>query len=70
VKKSAPGYRIEWVSKNGKILKTDVGLRSSFTATAAHGYIRPRVVYSRQQGDATGAEEYYAWGQPLFTDGR
>ena len=88
VKTGAPGFRIEFIGPNGKVLKAVTGDSASFQATNDQAYVRARVTYLRNI-TAGGApyesylkqaeyvskngitkEEYYAWGQPYFTDSR
>ena len=64
-----PGFRIEWIAKGGKVLRVDRALKSSFEAKKEHLYLRPKITFTRPH-PKNGFEEYYAWGQPLFTDAR
>jgi hypothetical protein len=64
------GYRIAFIGPNGKELKAVDGLSESFQFDAAITYVRAKVTYTRAHPDKGGFEEYYAWGQPVFTDNR
>lgn len=60
-----PGFRIQWIGKNGSILKVDEGLNSIYTGKPEHLYLRPKVIYTSKNPNGE-LREYYAWGQPLF----
>ena len=63
------GYKIEFIGPNGIRLKEVEGLNGSYTINNSYSYVRAKVTYtfSRQNN---GYEEYYAWGQPVFTDAK
>jgi hypothetical protein len=63
VKDGRLGFKIEWISEDGKVLKTSHKLTDTFTAQFDI-YLRPKMTYTRKLGSAF--EEYYAWGQPKF----
>jgi hypothetical protein len=63
VKKGKVGFKIEWISKDGKVLKTSNQLSDTFDQPFEI-YLRPKVTYTRKLDDQF--EEYYAWGQPKF----
>lgn len=62
------GFLIEWIGPGGAVLAAERSTRSSFAISTEHAYIRARVTYTRMT--PTGAESFYAWTQPVFTDGR
>jgi hypothetical protein len=63
------GYRIEYIGPHGKILKEVRGSTSTFAVETSVAYVRARATFTRKDMER-GFEEYYAWGQPVFTDGR
>ncbi|MGY9004265.1 MAG: CehA/McbA family metallohydrolase, partial [Rhodospirillales bacterium] len=69
IKNGKAGFRIEWIEKSGKVFKTTTALSSFVKAKKDQIYIRPRIVYTRKNLKF-GWEEYFAWGQPQFMDGR
>jgi hypothetical protein len=64
-----PGYRIDYFGPGGAILKTVQGTKGTFKVDTAAAYVRARVTFTRKDQEE-GFEEHYAWGQPVFTDGR
>ncbi len=69
IQEGIEGFRIEWISKDGAVLSTDRALTARYSGKKSDMYIRPKIVYTRQH-PTEGWEEYYAWGQPQFLDGR
>ena len=63
-----PGIKIQFIGKSGKILKEQQGLSASFSVTDSNDYVRAKVTFTRKRED--GFENFYAWTQPVFTDGR
>jgi len=63
VHEGKPGFKIEWITKDGKIVKTSHKLIDTFS-DQFNTYLRPKVTYTRKLGSHF--EEYYAWGQPKF----
>ncbi len=64
------GYRIDFIGPQGAILKTIRGSEGTFQLKEApKGYVRARVAFTRKDR-VRGMEAHYAWGQPIFTDGR
>lgn len=64
------GYRIEFIGPNGKVLKSVDGSRAEFAITDSRPFVRARVTYTRKTPKTDVLEQYYAWGQPVFTDAR
>ncbi len=63
------GYHIEFIGPEGQTLIALDGSAAVFPLKKAPAYIRPRISYSRSNPRG-GTEVFYAWGQPVFTDGR
>ena len=63
-----PGYLIQFIGKDGKVLKQVPSTRASNSITNENGYVRAKVTFTRIHVD--GFENFYAWTQPVFTDGR
>ena len=63
------GFFIEFIGPNGEILSAVNSTEADFPVTDAYAYIRPKVIYRRKHPQR-GMEEFYAWGQPVFTDAR
>ncbi len=63
------GFAIEFIGSGGEVLSVTKSTRASFEVDGASTYVRPRVTFRRMHPDL-GGEEFYAWGQPVFTDGR
>jgi predicted metal-dependent phosphoesterase TrpH len=64
------GFRIEFIGPHGKILDTIKGQQGRFKIDRAIPYVRAKVVFTRVYPQTGKFEEYYAWGQPVFTDAR
>ena len=58
------GFIIEFVSENGEVLQSTEGLAASFPINKASKYLRAKVTYSRNRGNAS--EQFFAWSQPVF----
>ena len=67
VKKGKPGTFIEFIGPGGEIVKTVEGVSASCEAKGA--YLRAKVIHRVKTEDGK-LLEYYAWTQPVFTDGR
>ena len=67
VSKGEPGTFIEFIGPGGKVLKKITGLSGSYKAEGA--YIRAKVTRRIKKADGS-LRDYYAWTQPVFTDGR
>ena len=67
VKKGKPGTFIEFSGPGGKVVKTVEGVSASCVAKGA--YLRAKVIHRVKTEDGK-LLEYYAWTQPVFTDGR
>lgn len=69
VAKGKSGYKIDFIGLNGKSLKATEGLKGSYNIKKSDPYLRLKVTFTSKRKEG-GFEEYYAWGQPVFTDGR
>ena len=67
VKKGEPGTFIEFSGPGGEVVKTVEGVSASCVAKGA--YLRAKVIH-RVKTEGGKLLEYYAWTQPVFTDGR
>ena len=67
VKKGEPGTFIEFIGPGGEVVKTVEGVSASCEAKGA--YLRAKVIHRVKIEDGK-LLEYYAWTQPVFTDGR
>jgi hypothetical protein len=67
VKKGEPGTIIEFIGPGGEVVKTVRGYSAKCEAKDA--YIRAKVTHRVKNKDGS-LREYYAWTQPVFTDGR
>lgn len=70
VDKGAEGYRVEFIGPDGKVLTTMQGTGAIVAIDPDLAYVRAKVTYTRKKPGSEQLEEYYAWGQPVFTDGR
>lgn len=70
VEKGDPGFKIEFIGPGGEVLKTRQGLEGRYPISPAAAYARVKVTFTRKHPTADALEEYYAWGQPVFTDNR
>jgi hypothetical protein len=66
--KGPEGFKIEFIGPGGKVLKTNYSHKGEYRFKPQDAYVRCRVTYSRPSDD--GFEEFFAWTQPIFTDGR
>jgi len=64
-----PGYLIEFIGPEGKVLKSVSGTKAEFLVSDCHSYVRCKVSFL-QKGEDEKLRAYYAWTQPVFTDGR
>jgi len=62
------GFLIEWIGPGGEVLSSHRATRSRYRITDDHAYVRARVSFTRQTPE--GHESFFAWTQPVFTDGR
>ncbi len=69
VRETEEGYTIELIGPAGRVLSTTPSSTVAIAIDTAHAYVRARVTFRRAHPDH-GSEEFYAWGQPVFTDGR
>lgn len=54
-------YRIQFITRNGRILEDKTGEEATYVLKGDEGYVRARITNSNGQT---------AWTQPVFTDGR
>lgn len=64
------GYRIEFIGPDGDVLDAIDGEKGQFKIDRSIPYVRSKVTFTRKNPQSGGLEEYYAWGQPVFTDAR
>jgi len=69
VEATEPGFRIEYIGYEGQVLATTNGSRADSPIKGVSHYVRPRISYFRDHPSG-GSEAFFAWGQPVFTDGR
>ena len=69
VREGVSGYKIEFIGPEGKILKTASGTKAQFAMSDCHAYVRCKISLLKQ-GEGNKLRAYYAWTQPVFTDGR
>lgn len=67
VKKGVPGTFIDFIGPGGEVLKTVQGISASFETEGI--YLRTKITLRVKKEDGS-LREYYAWTQPVFTDGR
>jgi hypothetical protein len=68
VKEGKPGWLIEFVGAEGKVLKSIEAAAGDYTPAADDKFVRCRVSFLVKS--ATGFDAYYAWTQPIFFDDR
>ena len=62
------GYLIEFIGPGGQVLESSRSAQASYTVTNSHSYVRAKISFTRK--GQLGSENFYAWMQPVFTDGR
>jgi hypothetical protein len=62
------GTSIQFIGPEGRVLEAVEGAKASYLVSNEHGYVRAKVIYTRKSKN--GYENFYAWMQPVFTDGR
>lgn len=67
VKEGKPGYWIEFIGPEGKVVRTSSETKASCPVNLP--YLRCKVT-RRVKGKDGSLREYYAWTQPVFTDSR
>ena len=67
VSKGKPGTYIEFIGPGGEIVKSVEATSSSCKVDG--DYLRAKVIHRVKKKDGK-LREYYAWTQPVFTDGR
>ncbi|MBT3296068.1 MAG: PHP domain-containing protein [Verrucomicrobia bacterium] len=68
VENGSEGFRIEFIGPAGKVLDTIKGEEGRFQIDGSIPYVRAKATFTRAHPDTGTLEEYYAWGQPVFTD--
>lgn len=68
VSEGKTGYLIQFIGIGGKVLEERQGLEASYSVEGQYGYVRAKVTYTRLVDEKY--ERFYAWMQPVFTDGR
>ena len=63
------GFVIEFIGPGGTVLSSTPDKRAAFVLDPAIPYVRPKVTFTRRYPEH-GFEQYFAWGQPVFMDGR
>ena len=69
VKAGQPGYEIEFIGPEGKVLHAEKGTHAEFNVPVNVAYARAKATLRKHRKDGTVAA-YFAWTQPVFTDGR
>jgi hypothetical protein len=67
VKKGKPGTFIEFIGPGGEVEETISGIKAN--REAKEDYLRCMITHRVKKSDGS-LREYYAWTQPVFTDGR
>jgi len=68
VKRGKPGFRVEFIGPNGKIISSVNTTKAVFNSTEYYTYIRAKIVYTVVENAANcTVREYYAWVQPVFS---
>ena len=62
------GYKIQFIGPEGRVLEAVNGTKATYPVSEQHSYVRAKVIYTRKAGQEY--ENFYAWMQPVFTDGR
>ncbi len=73
VKYGDAGYRIDFIGPDGRVLETIKGTNGRHKISNAMPFVRAKVTFTRAFVTDDGSdefEEYYAWGQPVFSDDR
>jgi hypothetical protein len=70
VENASEGFRIEFIGPRGTVLETINREKSRFTINQSIPYTRAKVTFTRRHPQTDTLEEYFAWGQPVFTDAR
>ncbi|MFO0983593.1 MAG: CehA/McbA family metallohydrolase [Planctomycetota bacterium] len=65
---AAAGWRIEFIGMGGAVIAVHAATSASQPLVAGSGYVRARISFTRHSGEQW--EQFYAWTQPAFTDGR
>lgn len=69
VRSGTAGYKVEFIGPGGVVLSSVDSSEATYPVDGTEAYVRAKVTYTRQLPDGQ-FEEYYAWGQPIFTDHR
>lgn len=60
------GFRIEFITERGEVVKMEEGTRVSMKIPDGLKYLRAKMTFSRVRGN--GSEQFFAWTQPVFID--
>ena len=63
------GYVIEFIGPNGQLLEKKASTKAVYSLSNAEAYVRCKLAYTRQNPDGS-YEQFFAWTQPWFSDGR
>ena len=63
LKDAQPGFKIEFIGYNGKILKSEQSLKATYKIQPSDRYVRVRISYNVDS--AGNFDTYYAWTQPI-----
>lgn len=69
VEEGPPGYEIQFIGPEGRVLHQAAGASATFTIPDGLSYMRAKVIFRRLRSGG-GYEATYAWTQPFFTDER
>jgi len=70
VSRGSEGYRIEFIGPDGNVINSINGKKGHFKIRRSIPYVRAKITFTRKHPQTDRLEEYYAWGQPAFTDAR
>ncbi|MDA0349208.1 MAG: CehA/McbA family metallohydrolase [Verrucomicrobia bacterium] len=68
VENGKAGYTIQFIGDGGKLLQQIDGSNASYAVTKESSYVRAKVTLTKERDGRL--ENFYAWTQPVFTDGR
>ncbi|MCB0549421.1 MAG: CehA/McbA family metallohydrolase [Phaeodactylibacter sp.] len=69
VSQGQPGFLIEFIGPGGQLLNKQETTRAAYELANAGAYVRCKLSYTRPNPDG-GYEQFFAWTQPWFSDGR
>lgn len=62
-------YLIEFIGPGGQVLEKAKGTQAVYSLANGEAYVRCKLSYTRRNPDG-GYEQFFAWTQPWFSDGR